>query len=217
MKRIVYTACILLIIGSVAQAGMEITEWMYSGANGEFIEFTNVGSSNVDMTGWSFQDNDPADNGGLNTDLSAFGLITAGESVILTEVDDSAFRSDWGLASSVKIIGNNVNNLGRNDTINLYDASSVLVDTFSYGDQTYPGTIRTQNKSGNPNTPAALGEQTVTTNWVFASLGDQFGSHTSAGGDLANPGVYTVPEPATIVLILSGLIMTGIFARFRRN
>jgi len=36
---------------------MRITEYMYGGTNGEFIEFTNVGSAAIDMTNWSFSDN----------------------------------------------------------------------------------------------------------------------------------------------------------------
>ena len=36
---------------------IQITEYSYQSANGEFVEFTNTGNSAVDMTGWSFDDN----------------------------------------------------------------------------------------------------------------------------------------------------------------
>ena len=47
------------VFASSAQAAtIQITEWMYQGAaeKGEFIEFTNMGASAIDMTGWSFDD-----------------------------------------------------------------------------------------------------------------------------------------------------------------
>lgn len=40
----------------LAHADVRITEWMYSGGSGEFIEFTNLGSSAIDFTGWSYDD-----------------------------------------------------------------------------------------------------------------------------------------------------------------
>src|SRR5690606_455369 len=36
--------------------GMRITEWMYSGASGEFVEFTNMSDQPIDMAGWSMDD-----------------------------------------------------------------------------------------------------------------------------------------------------------------
>ena len=36
-----------------------ITEWMYQGANGEFVEFTNTGTTPVDLAGWSFDASHP--------------------------------------------------------------------------------------------------------------------------------------------------------------
>ncbi|HVP11421.1 MAG TPA: lamin tail domain-containing protein, partial [Phycisphaerae bacterium] len=48
---------VVLAATQLAGAGpMQITEWMYQGANGEFVEFTNTGSTPVDMTGWSYDD-----------------------------------------------------------------------------------------------------------------------------------------------------------------
>lgn len=173
---------------------IQITEYMYSGGNGEFIEFTNLGTTPVDMTGWSFDD-DSRTPGSFS--LSAFGTLQVGESVILTETDANTFHTAWGLAPTVKVIGGlNSNNLGRNDEINLYDNNNQLVDRLTYGDQNNPGTIRTQNVSGW--TEATNLDDTTTTNWRLSSVNDAQNSRTSTGGDVGNPGIYntgTTPTP----------------------
>ena len=97
---------------------MFITEWMYSGGNGEFVEFTNMSGAPVNMSGWHYSD---SDQGSMDLDISAFGIVQPGESVILTETAEATFRTAWALGAGVKIIGSNVNsNLGRVDEINLY-------------------------------------------------------------------------------------------------
>jgi predicted extracellular nuclease len=195
MRSIIFTlAGVLSLAASSAQANIVISEWMYSGIGGEYIEFTNTGGLPVDMTGWSFDD----DSGLAGTvDLSAFGIVAPGQSVILTETDAATFATDWGLLG-VSIIGDNVVNLGRNDVIHIFDNTNALADRLAYGDQTFPGTIRTQEISGNP-LANALGADNPAL-WVLASNGDSYGSYTSVGGDIGNPGVY-VPEPATLCLL----------------
>lgn len=199
MKRTLATLLVLAVAAWSATAAVRITEWMYQGANGEFIEFTNVGAAPVDFTGWSFDDDSRIPG---SAPLSAFGVVQPGESVILTESTEAGFIANWGLVG-VKVIGGLTHNLGRNDEINLYDAASNLVDRLTYGDQNFPGSIRTQNKSGNPVTPAALGANDCY-QWQLASVGDGFGTYASAGGDLGNPGVY-IPEPASLGLLVLAL------------
>ncbi len=179
----------LLLVANAANAApmMRITEWMYSGTNGEFIEFTNVGGSSIDMNGWSFDDDSETPG---TVDLSGFGTVAAGESVILTEVPAADFRTSWGLPGTVPVIGDNIANLGRNDEINLFDASDSLVDRLAYGDQTFAGTIRTQNVSGNFPL-AALGSNNPSLA-ALSSVGDSYASYASAGGDIGNPGAVRV-------------------------
>lgn len=202
MKRILATFVALASVSAASAAGvMRITEWMYQGVGGgnEFIEFTNVGNAPIDMTGWSFDDDSDLPG---TVSLSDFGVVAAGESVILTEASADDFRSFWGLAPSSKVIGNLSTNLGRNDQINLYDASNALADRLTFGDQAFVGTIRTQFFSGNPLTPAALGADDPY-QWVLAASGDGFGSYVSTTGDVGNPGTY-VPEPASLALLAIG-------------
>ncbi|OGB01789.1 MAG: PEP-CTERM sorting domain-containing protein [Burkholderiales bacterium RIFCSPHIGHO2_12_FULL_69_20] len=197
-----------------AHAQVQITEWMYSGASGEYVELTNLGASAVDFTGWSFDDSSRTAG---TTDLSAFGSVAAGASVILTEATAADFRAAWALAPTIQVIGGNTNNLGRSDEINLYDASAALVDRLTYGDVAFPGTVRTQNASGTPSALADLVPQSVTAGWVLASMGDAYGSTASTGGDIGNPGAFTlaVPEPSTYALLLGGLALVAGAARRR--
>lgn len=183
-----------MLLTGRADGAIRITEWMYSGDDGEFIEFTNTGAADVDLTGWSFSDSARIPGA---VSLSSLGTIAGGESFILAEPTAAAFRTAWNLSAAVKVLGENTANLGRGDEINIYDAASALVDRLTYGDQTIAGSIRAQNASGNPNTLSALGTNNVV-QWQLAVAGDAFGSYAGAAGNLGNPGSFAlVPEPAT--------------------
>lgn len=169
--------------------GMRITEWMYSGGDGEFIEFTNLSDASIDLAGWSMDD----DHGVPGAfDISAFGVVQPGEAVIVTENDAEIFRTAWGLPIDVKILGNlgnpDGNNLGRNDQIYLYNKLGGVEDQLFYGDQTFPGSIRTQNRSGQADC-VVIGQNTVA-DWQLSELGDAFGTFASAAGDLGTPGSF---------------------------
>lgn len=193
---------------------VRITEWQYNGS--EFIEFTNLGASAVDFTGWSFDD-DSRSVGAVS--LSGFGIVQSGQSVILSEESTAGFRTRWNLDSSVGVIGGNSTNLGRGDEINLYDAGGNLVDRLTYGDDNFPGTIRTLNVSGRPGSASAVGLNDVSL-WVLAVIGDVDGSYASAvGGFIGSPGVTSlqpVPLPAAAFLMLGGLGMLGGAMRRKR-
>jgi MYXO-CTERM domain-containing protein len=187
----------------MAAGQIVITEWMYSGSDGEFIELTNIGDMAVDLTGWSYDD-DSQTPGVL--DLSAAGSVAAGQSIILSEESVAFFRAQWGLDNSVVVIGDYTNNLGRNDEINIFDNNGLLVDRLTYGDETV-GSIRTQNISG-WTTVENLGTNNAAA-WFFSSVGDLQGSYLSAGGDLGNPGSYIVPAPGAAALLGLGALVTG--------
>jgi hypothetical protein len=169
--------------------GMRISEWMYSGDSGEFIEFTNMAESAVDMTGWSFDD-DHATAGAF--DLSGFGMVMPGESVVLTEAAEGDFRLAWGLDGSIKVVGDlgavTGNNIGRNDQLNLYDDTGAVVDRLTYGDEAFPGSIRTRDDSGQA-CCALFGEDDVL-GWELSAVGDHFGSIAAVTGESGTPGWY---------------------------
>ena len=208
--RAAVAAMMLAGATQASAAGVQITEWMYNGA-GEYIEFTNLTGSVVDFNGWSYDDDSNLP--GV-FDLSAFGQVANGESVIITELDASQFRADWNLDSSVRILGGYTNNLGRNDQINLYNGNA-LVDRLTYGDQTYPGTPRTNGVSGRPIDDAALGTNDPHL-WIYSTVGDKDGAYYSLNGELGSPGSYSaVPVPAAAWFMLSGLVALGRFGRRR--
>lgn len=128
-----------LAASGASQAQVQITEWMYSGPGGEFVEFTNLGSSAVDFTGWVYDDDSRLSSAALGAfDLSAIGMLAPGQSALITEASAAAFRAEWSLPASVAVLGGYTNNLGRADEINLYDAAGVLVDRLTYGDVNFP-------------------------------------------------------------------------------
>jgi len=147
---------------SASTSGLFITEWMYSGNGDEFVELTNLSGSSIDFSGLSYDDESrlPA-----TFDLSGFGMVANGESVIFTEATVAGFKTDWSLAASVKVLGSVSNNIGRNDEINIYGAfngsSFPLIDSLTYGDGDFSGTIRTKEVSGRPNSMTALGANDI--------------------------------------------------------
>lgn len=211
----------LSLAAGAAHAQIRITEWMYDTPTpgAEYIEFTNIGTTAIDLTGWSFDDNSRLPG---SVSLGAFGIVAAGESVILTEASATDFRTRWGLAPTVKVIGGNANNIGRSDEINIYNASNALVDRLTYNDQG-TGTVqgpRTTSVSGNPGTFSAIGANNASL-WVVSSVGDVYGSYADSGVatfSIGNPGKFIspIPEPETYALMVLGLGLAGVIARRRR-
>lgn len=175
---------------STAIGQVRITEYMYSGAGCEFFEITNLGAASVSLAGWSVDDS--------NRVAGAFAIgaaseLAPGESAVVCDVTDAAFRSQWNLPANVRVVGGmgvlSGNSLGRNDEINLYDGSGVLVDRLTYGDQTFSGSPRTQNASAWC-TQSGIGLNNPYA-WALSSVGDLQSTWTSSVGDLGSPGVFT--------------------------
>lgn len=183
---------------AAATPDVRITEWMYTpvGSSGEFVEFTNLGSTPVSLAGWSFDDDSETPG---TVPLDGLGTLAPGESAIITESAEATFRADWGLGAQVKILAGNTTTLSRGDEINLFDGPDPvanLVDRLAYNDQTATGP-RTQGTSGIPQTAAALGANDAT-QWQLSAVADAESSWTSTGGDIGSPGKsrFAPPPPA---------------------
>ena len=186
-----------MVIGFAVAAGsasaqIRITEYMYSGelaagggGGGEFFELTNVGDSPIDMTGYSYDDESAVPG---TTDLSVFGVVMPGESVIVAEDPESIFRIDWSLPASVDVLGDNTNNLNRNDAINIFDADDNLVDALDFGDQDFPGSVRAREFSAWPCLDAVGADDPF--GWNLSVIGDVQGSYQSAPMTVGSPGLY---------------------------
>ncbi|MBD2418514.1 lamin tail domain-containing protein [Anabaena cylindrica FACHB-243] len=177
---------------------IRITEYQDGGNGSEFFEITNIGDTAIDLNGWSYDDDSRIAG---TVSLSAFGMVGAGESVIVTENNADNFRNDWGLSSSVKVIGELTVNLGREDEINIFDNTNQLIDSLSYGDSTkFPGTSRANGVSA-WTAAANLGTNDITT-WTLSTVGDNLNSFNSLSGGIGNPGSYSsaaVPSPAVLL------------------
>lgn len=204
MKQAVLTVSVAGLFAGLAQGQIRITEWMYQGGSGEFIEVTNLSGAPVDMSGWWFDD-DSALPGVFS--LAPLGILQPGQSGIITEAAAADFRAAWNLDASVPVAGSNTANLGRNDQINIFNGLT-LIDTLTYGDQNFPGSVRTQNRSG-ITTFSNLGLNNVS-GWFLSAVGDSFGSVVSAQGDVGSPGFVPTPGAA-------GLLGLGAIAAMRRR
>ncbi|MCC6228956.1 MAG: lamin tail domain-containing protein [Phycisphaerales bacterium] len=215
----------LAAVAAPAMAQVRITEFMSEGqgdtlsGNGgrrqrEFFEITNLGLITVDVSTWSYNDNNTNDPHYWGP---AIGSIAAGESIVFTQMSDTAFRAMWNLPSSVRIFSYaQLSNLGNADTINIYHSftqnSSTLVDSL-----TYTADARGSGVSRNRPWDGGTG-QLDNSQWEVSFVGDDFHSRrapnppTFAGyeqydyTDLANPGVY-VPGPAGAAALGLGLAM----------
>ncbi|MHC4552744.1 MAG: lamin tail domain-containing protein, partial [Planctomycetota bacterium] len=203
-RRSLYLFILTIFFSPYTSAMMRITEYMYSGTDGEFVEFTNFGDSPVNMDGWSFSDENRTVG---DFDLSAFVTVQPGQSVILTESPAEAFRTAWGLAPTAAIIGelgvSAGSNMGRSDEINLYNNTGTLVDRLTYSDEDFPGTPRTSLISAWV-TSGGFGLNDPY-QWALSVLDDDQISWSSAGGDVGNPAMHRdaslppVPLPLPVV------------------
>lgn len=212
-------AAAAIALPTAGHAAVRITEFMYQGAaNGdrEFWELTNIGNTAVDLTGWSYNDNN------ANAPVAfgnAVGMLAANESIIFTELSVAAFRAEWNnLSANVRVFSyGGDSNISGNDTINIYNSTvqnaSTLVDSHSTSGSAAISLNRPNLSGAVPSTGIA---------YTASALGDAYGSVLSVNGDLGNPGAYpfdvaAVPEPATWALMIAGFGLTGASLRRRRR
>lgn len=213
MKNIVTSLAAIAALASAAQAApdVRITEVMYTGLFGEFIEITNVGDAQQNMSGWSFSDNArdvPTDTNPKTTSLSGLVALDAGEVAIITEVSSTIFIQAWytepttetATLTAANIVANNSVNLGRSDEVNIYASGAPTgedyKDRLTYNDQgtgTVDG-VRSEDISAKVGTVGANLFNTWTLSGTEAG-GTPNGNAWKAGvagapGPIGSPGKY---------------------------
>ncbi|WGL53507.1 lamin tail domain-containing protein [Nocardioides sp. BP30] len=186
-----------------AAANVQITEIAYGGkvtgsatGDGEYVEITNEGDAAADLTGWSYATGATAPTAPGGVSLSSLGTLAPGESAIVTDLSAAEFRTEWDLASSVKVVSNGGTvtlNSGPNGAY-VFDAGNTLVDKVTYVKSAFSG-------KGVAKTPAAAASsQDLATGWTDETVGDAEGSWTSASGAIGSPGAstYGTSTPASV-------------------
>ena len=113
--------CALSVVGLAAVSTASAQELLLtellskensSGAE-DFWELTNVGTQDVDLTGWSWDDDSRAPG---TVAIPAGTTVEPGESVIFTAMDAAAFRNWWNLPETVQVISDaSAPGFGKND------------------------------------------------------------------------------------------------------
>jgi hypothetical protein len=192
-----------LIPNDPAFPDVRITEFMYKNENspGEFVQFTNLGPTAVNLAGWS--EDDGTGTPGVHA-LS--GILQSGQSEILAQATPASFIAAWNVPSTdIVVQENSSDNLGRSDTINLFDGTN-LVDQLTYNDQAGEGP-RTDGVAAVPGSASAIGVNDAA-GWVLTQVGVNHGIRANGTGDIGSPGFSAfapVPLPAAAWLLMSGL------------
>jgi hypothetical protein len=193
---------------------IRITEYMYKNENspGEFVQFTNLGSTAVNLNGWSEDDG-----AGISGVHPLSGILQPGQSAILAEATPAAFDAAWGLPATTDVIQENgTDNLGKTDTIFLFDGSTI-VDELAYGN-TGP---KTDGVAAVPINAAGIGANN-SADWELLTAGQDGAIHASGSstGDVASPGFSSfapVPLPTAAWFFVGGLGMLVPASRRRRS
>lgn len=205
MKTKLIAFAAMLAVNPFALAGDQdiyITELMYKGLFGEFVEVTNTGAASVSLSGWSFDDDSRA----AGTVALPNVTLAQNDTIVITEVSEAVFKQAWytdsleGQPASLEaVLQNNSVNLGRNDEVNIYDDSTtpILIDRLTFNDEAASGTNpdgpRTEDVSAVPGPSTVLGDN-IFKNWVLSVAGTgnawKSGAPAPVAGTPGSPGQY---------------------------
>ncbi|MFO1476642.1 MAG: lamin tail domain-containing protein [Verrucomicrobiota bacterium] len=197
------------LIPATSHAQLRVTEVEsseFGSSKPDWFELSNFGSSSVDITGYTMDDNSAS--AALSVPLSGITSLAPGESVAFFEVAGSnpltiqGFRDWWGLSASIQIgtyTGSGVGLSSTADGVNIYTGTAgSLVSGVSFGAATKGYTFNWDS------TGAYLGLSVSGVNGAWTAPQD---------GDVGSPGV--VPEPTTAAL--AGLGLAALVAARRRS
>ncbi|MFM1998571.1 MAG: hypothetical protein RL204_518, partial [Bacteroidota bacterium] len=140
MKKIalLFASIFAFYASSSAQAILRITEVMSSGGTADWIEVSNIGDTDADITGFKFDDGSFSFASSLA--LNGITTIAVGESVIFGESGSATFATDfrtfWGVDASVQVgtySGSGIGLSSSGDGAVLFTADGTEVTRVSFG------------------------------------------------------------------------------------
>lgn len=209
MRRSCGIVIVVLAFASNAPAKILITEVHPSGSSASYaadwFELTNNGGSAVDITGWKMDDSS-------NAFASAVPLrnvtsIAPNQSVVFFEGNTTGttdatitanFESSWfGANVPADFVigaygGSGVGLSGTGDAVHIFDSAGTPITGVIFGTATVGTTF--DNAQGLENTSLS----------TLSTVGIA-GAFVSTEGEIGSPG--TVPEPASLFLMLSGAVL----------
>lgn len=213
----VAAVALLTLSAGAARADVVISEIApWSSGNSplevDWFELTNTGTSAVDLSGWSWDDDSQNPGTAL---LQGVSMIGAGQSVVFIDggaTMPAAFIDLWfgGAAPAGFAIGYyDGPGLGKSgDEVNVYDANNILQANVSFGASPTGPYATFDNAAGLNGTVSQL--SAVGVNGAFLAANDI--------AEIGSPGaVAAVPEPESYAMMLAGLGLIGAIARKRRG
>lgn len=201
----------------------EVAPWSSGNSTlaADWFELTNTGSSAVTITGWKMDDN--SNSFASSVALNGIASIGAGESVIFIETASPAaaaatFRTLWFGASAPtglqigSYTGSGVGLSTGGDAVNIFDGAGNRITGIAFGTSPAGPFPTFDNAAGLGSTtlplPIVSTLAVIGTNGAFAAAGNAL--------EIGSPGlIAAIPEPATYVTMLAGLV--GLAAARRRR
>ena len=231
VHTLAFAICCLASPALAQISTLRITEAMSSsgvGGTADWWEVTNYGSSAVDITGWTVDDNFMS---GSSIALNGITSINAGESVAFLETTTldsgtvatliSSFRTFWGgSAASAQIgyyAGSGIGLSSNGDGLVMFSGTTETTPRVSFGAATTGASFYYgYDAAGDPTT-------SPNTNAIVSTVGTLDGQSTFASAtistaqNIGSPGtaVAAVPEPSAIALLAIGA-GTGVTLVLRR-
>ena len=220
MNKNILTVC-LIGFSAIFQANAQlaITEVMTGEVDKnhpDWFELHNYGSSSMDLTVYSWNDDSHGGLSGADTAPFTGFSIAPNETIIVTEqkspvIDAATFRAWWGISSSIKVVVLNSADPGLGDTgdsVRLWSTNIAALISNTNGldlDQA-PEFLVQRVDTIDIKTPGADG-RTITYNTnngaysVISTNGIAGAFQAATTADIGSPGIAPSPAPATITQV----------------
>lgn len=227
MKKTIATLTAALCVAlSPVQAQVLITQYYEGTSFNKWIELTNVGSSDVDLSLYALGLWTNANAEGYKTDtapsqtLTLSGTLTPGTSFLLANSSSSTVPS-YAVAN---VLSSTVINFNGNDSIALYLAgtfsTSSIVDAVGFtnaGNEGIDKSFYRLNADVGWDTTTGSTVLSFPSVWQLASLAEVADAAELTDPRLGYSSVTAVPEPGTVALIGFGLGVVLLSARRRQS